>query len=56
MKRLTIHLRNQEKQIINGKEKLFNVKSFHRVSTEEALRIINTFDKKDLVKTELKNY
>ena len=52
MKRLTIYLRNQKKVTIEGKEKLFNVKSYHNVSEEDAKRIIYSF-KRDHVQKAL---
>ena len=53
MKRLTVYLKNQKKLENDGKKKLFNVKSFHHVTEHEAMRLVATFDQKDLIKYEI---
>ena len=56
MKRLTVYLKNQKKVEVDSKKKLFNVRSFHHVTEAEAMRLLTTFEKKDVVKYELVNY
>jgi len=56
MKRLTVYLKNQKKIEINGKRKLFNVKSFHHLKEQDAATLLASFDQKDLVNYELVNY
>ena len=56
MKRLTVYLKNQTKIEINGKKKLFNVKSFHHVTEQDVMKLLSTFNNKDIVKYELVNY
>ena len=56
MKRLTVYLKNQKKVESDGKKKLFNVRSFHRVSNQDAMRLVSTFNQKDVLKYELVNY
>jgi hypothetical protein len=56
MKRLTVYLKNQKKVENDGKKKLFNVRSFHKVTYQDAMRLVATFDQRDVVKYELVNY
>lgn len=56
MKRLTVYLKNQKKVEIDGKKKLYNVKSFHHVSDEDAAKLVATFNQREIVKYELVNY
>ena len=56
MKRLTVYLKNQKKVEIDGKRKLFNVKSYHHLNEQEAATLVASFNQKDLVKYELVNY
>jgi hypothetical protein len=56
MKRLTVYLKNQKKLENDGKKKLFNVKSFHKVTEQEAMTIVSSFNQNDVLKYELVNY